>query len=184
MSAVVDTRSYPSTRRGSGGINYTVQKFDDGTMSCNCPGWRFWKDQSKPRSCSHLSWYAQGYFAVTVGEATRQALRGVRWRKIQDIPTGMLIVYEKQAPTAESAREQFTVIRGQRTSAREQFTIIKSPDTSTDRKEIVRRASETLEQRRRQISGGTGQEKFLPVKDIKVPAPAPARARITFDEEV
>ena len=88
----IDTREYPSTRRGSD-AKYVVQKFDNGTMSCNCPGWRFWKDQSKPRSCSHLGWYAQDYHAVTFGFATKAALRGERWEKVMDIPTGMLIRY-------------------------------------------------------------------------------------------
>lgn len=34
---------------------YLVQMATDGTLSCDCPGWVFYRDKTKPRTCKHCN---------------------------------------------------------------------------------------------------------------------------------
>lgn len=49
---------------------YKTTLWDDGTFSCNCPSWVFWRDKSKPRGCLHVN-------GVKVSEAVGSGQRSV-----------------------------------------------------------------------------------------------------------
>lgn len=50
------TWSFESSQPRAGGdkVTYIARLNEDGTVSCNCPGWVFCKDKGAGRSCKHL----------------------------------------------------------------------------------------------------------------------------------
>lgn len=66
----------------SGTKTYTLRRLEDGTLTCDCPGWTF-KRPGKERRCKHIDLYAvegpqpfdlKGAMAVAIERARRRGL--------------------------------------------------------------------------------------------------------------
>ena len=158
MRTMVNARKYPSTRRGST-QSYLCKKWDDGDITCNCPGWRF-KQADKPRGCSHCEWFRQDYWLVTIAEASRVALSGTKY---DTITTYGQFLYLIRFRAGETYRPLNTIEEDTASVSvkDEEFAI---PDSVQ--------------------SGRLPRTPTLPKKPTLVPTTNPRRARNAFDEEV
>jgi hypothetical protein len=64
--AVIEPRHMLTTFSSNGVTKYTAVLWEDGTTSCNCPGW--WSKKGKVRTCKHTARAAK--LTATVDETT------------------------------------------------------------------------------------------------------------------
>lgn len=196
MPTLIDDRKYPSTRRGST-ATYECKKWEDGSYSCNCPGWRF-KQPDKPRGCSHCEWFRNDYWLVTIAEAARISLTNVKYDVITTYGRFLYLLRfragEMFRPVAPKPVPAVTVLRPDPPSA----GVVPGELPVRTFNDILRKAQERADRTRQAdlnaaavaeaVREADRRAKALGVKPWTKPAARPntqpARARREFDEEV
>jgi len=188
MATTVEKRQFKSSRPGSAAL-YTAVVYDDGTASCDCPGWRFQRS-GQPRGCKHTATMLTGTTVkvVTNAEMARMALRGEQFNVI------------KRWTIAQSGAQMVSLRMGESASAEQTVRRIMKEDN----------APQSYPARRDRWSQAEGKWVSVPKKmtpEMRTPDPLaardffpskpkpqttrraeqieqPTRARLAFDEEV
>lgn len=192
MATVVDSQKFNSTRADSTAI-YTAVLYDDGTASCDCPGWRF-KRAGAERGCRHTGIMLTGRAVkvVTAAEMARMAVRGEQYDIIKRWTNGVTGNQMVTLRLTGSPRD--------RNSAREQFKPKQSPFEQGRNDGLDRIEKRKQEQRDEDAMRRIMKEDRVPdplaARDFFPPKPKPqvtrraeqieppARAPLVFDEEV